>query len=300
MTFVLNNDIAQQVLLMKVVQAQKEQEMRKQLHNHLIQSQLQQYNLDTERQQLAKSWPLTKFMLSFISVDSRPTSHIELCFALIYANSVLQKLEEQNKVFCHHCLLATCMLLASKYLDDGCMKLTKWASICNIPVKYMAQLEKEIVEALDYNLYISWSTFETFSASYTSDPYVQSFLHQRNESTPSSPIISSTTKKEFDFNAIMQPRMPETTAYDIECSLRQIQAQKQQQHLYLQQQQQAFLSQQRILIEQQRLQHYKQQRMYQQQPMYVSPVREQLQMRRLQKQRGQIQKSAKYFPGFQP
>eukprot|EP00122_Pirum_gemmata_P004943 Pgem_evm1s4505 len=55
---------------MTTLQETCKQENRKDLYNHLIQSTLKQFNLDTERQQLANCWPLT--------------NHTELCFALYF------------------------------------------------------------------------------------------------------------------------------------------------------------------------------------------------------------------------
>jgi hypothetical protein len=119
-------------------------------------------------------------LLNFIRyiISSTPYyDHFTFCFSLIYTNSILLRLKSEISGLCYHCLLSTCMLIALKYSDDSCTRLTAWAKVCDLPPKTLIKLERNILKLLNYNLYVSWPSFENIFKLYISDPYIGLLNH---------------------------------------------------------------------------------------------------------------------------
>eukprot|EP00122_Pirum_gemmata_P001594 Pgem_evm1s1435 len=165
--------------------------------------------LKNERDELSQSWPLYRYIQSYVQnygdQFNCPTSkihtalnlvnflqlvtttnpnfqdHVSVCFSLIYANTVISKFKKAKQPFCHHCLLSTCMLIASKYIDDTGVSLSAWAEVCDMPTSYMVRLEKGVLKGLEYNLFVNWSSFKKFTETYNNDPYVKSMKMQNDQ-----------------------------------------------------------------------------------------------------------------------
>eukprot|EP00122_Pirum_gemmata_P011831 Pgem_evm1s10969 len=173
--------------------------LQQQQLQHLLSSVLKKHN------NVVESWPLINFMKSYIFNNNNteedgiityktctdhneinivkfikhittriPKAHIEICHALYYVNNVIEKLNENkqnNEHVCHHCLLSGSFILASKFIDDRYFILSDWAKVCNMKTENMIQIEKSMVNVLEFNLFISWSKFKSFSKCYDCDPF---------------------------------------------------------------------------------------------------------------------------------
>eukprot|EP00122_Pirum_gemmata_P000766 Pgem_evm1s678 len=114
------------------------------------------------------------------------------------------------KSICHHCVIATSMLVASKYVDDTYLCLRDWGKICGIETKTLNSLEKELIKVLDFNLYISWTVFQSFSQRYDKDPLVKAFLYNNKKSTQTQSPQQTQTQTQPPEQPQVQRHEPQT------------------------------------------------------------------------------------------
>lgn len=56
-------------------------------------------------------------------------------------------------------IFMTALIIACKYLDDGCIKNTTWAKALKIPIAEINRMEREFLVAIDYGLFVSEVSF---------------------------------------------------------------------------------------------------------------------------------------------
>ena len=92
-----------------------------------------------------------------INVDDIPST---LASTFIIINKLIMKgirLHINNQ----HKLLVVCIMISSKLLQDDYYSNTTWAENVDIPIKDLNKMERDILQIIEYDLYMSKEVFDT-------------------------------------------------------------------------------------------------------------------------------------------
>eukprot|EP00128_Syssomonas_multiformis_P005365 Colp12_sorted_trinity150504_noHs@14822 len=83
--------------------------------------------------------------------------------ALMYLQQLARLLNvKDSDPRCVHRLFLVGLLTASKYLDDFVVRNVDWAELANVDVRSVNAIEREFLQFLNYDLYISVERYQSF------------------------------------------------------------------------------------------------------------------------------------------